>query len=303
MDARQLEYFLAVVDHGGFNRAAAALHLAQPSLSQAIRTLERDLGSMLFHRIGRRVVLTEAGNALIEPAREVVRSLEVARATVESVNDLRTGRVDIAAMPSQAVEPLSTMIRRFLDRHPGVALTVRAAPWPRTVMEMVHTGVTEIGLLAAMTPPSSADLTVHPIERHRFVLVAPPGGPFAPGTPVTGDRLAGQRVIAGQHGTGMRQVVENLRADGVDLTVAVETEHREAILPLVLKGVGVAVLTEAWTPLAERAGALVLDLEPPSYLHVALVSRKARLTPAASEFLAMAVAPGGDGGGNADQCR
>jgi DNA-binding transcriptional LysR family regulator len=183
------------------------------------------------------------------------------------------------------------MICRFAERHPGVALTVRAASWPRTVMEMVRTGVTELGLLAAMDPPATADLTVHPIEKHRFVLVAPPDGPFRPGEPVTGDRLAGQRLIAGQQGTGMRRLVDDLRAEGVDLTIAVDTEHREAILPLVLKGVGLAVLTEAWTLLAERAGALVLDLEPPSYLHVALVSRKARLTPAASEFLAMATAP------------
>ncbi|GAA3440471.1 hypothetical protein BJ998_008724 [Kutzneria kofuensis] len=64
MDARQLEYFLAVVDHGGMGRAAAALHVAQPSLSQALRTLERDLGQPLFHRIGRRLVLNDAGLAV-----------------------------------------------------------------------------------------------------------------------------------------------------------------------------------------------------------------------------------------------
>jgi hypothetical protein len=57
MDARQLEYFLAVVDHDGFGRAAAKLHIAQPSLSQAIAALERDLGVKLFHRLGRGVVL------------------------------------------------------------------------------------------------------------------------------------------------------------------------------------------------------------------------------------------------------
>ncbi|MFD0656241.1 LysR family transcriptional regulator [Thermocatellispora tengchongensis] len=82
---RQLEYFLAVVDHGGFNRAAKALYIAQPSLSQAIRNLEKELAGPLFHRIGRRVVLTDAGHALIEPARQVIRSVEVAQASVASV--------------------------------------------------------------------------------------------------------------------------------------------------------------------------------------------------------------------------
>jgi DNA-binding transcriptional LysR family regulator len=105
MDVRQLEHFLAVVDHGGFNRAASALYVSQPSLSQAVRALERDLGSDVFHRIGRRVVLTEAGRALIEPAREAVRSLQLARASVESVQGLHSGWVDIAATPSQAIEP------------------------------------------------------------------------------------------------------------------------------------------------------------------------------------------------------
>ncbi|GAA2621595.1 hypothetical protein GCM10009863_39600 [Streptomyces axinellae] len=102
MDVRQLEYFLAIVDHRGFNRAASALYLSQPSLSQAVRGLERDLGSALFHRIGRRAVLTEAGTALIEPALAALRSLETARASVAAVHELRAGRVDVAAMPSQA---------------------------------------------------------------------------------------------------------------------------------------------------------------------------------------------------------
>jgi DNA-binding transcriptional LysR family regulator len=105
MDIRQLEYFLAIVDHGGFNRAASVLYVSQPSLSQAVQALDRDLGSELFHRIGRRAVLTEAGQALIDPARAAVRSLETARARVAAVHELRDGRLDVAAMPSLAVEP------------------------------------------------------------------------------------------------------------------------------------------------------------------------------------------------------
>lgn len=64
MDLRQLEYFLAVVDHGGVNKAAVALRVAQPSLSQAVRKLEKGLGTELFHRVGRRVVLSPAAKHL-----------------------------------------------------------------------------------------------------------------------------------------------------------------------------------------------------------------------------------------------
>ncbi|MEU6715077.1 LysR family transcriptional regulator [Nonomuraea sp. NPDC046802] len=285
MDVRQLEYFLAVVDHGGFNKGAKALFMAQPSLSQAIRSLEKDLGSQLFHRIGRRVVLTEAGRALIEPARQAVRSLEVARASVASVQGVRSGRVAIASMPSPAVEPLSTMIGRFRDRYPGVEVVIRDAPVPASVIEQVRTGVTELGLLSAWELPTVADVRLHPVEEQRFVLVAPPDGPFEPARSMPRERLAGQRLIVGEQGTGLRRLVEEIRASGVDVSIAVESEHREAFLPLVLKGVGIGVLAEAWRPLAERAGALVFELDPPASLRLALVSRKGWLSPAAGAFL------------------
>ncbi|RZQ63902.1 LysR family transcriptional regulator [Amycolatopsis suaedae] len=287
MDARQLEYFLAVVDHGGMNRAAQALYIAQPSLSQAIRVLERDLGSELFHRAGRRVVLTQAGQALVEPARQVVRGMAAARASVESAAGLERGRVEVAAMPSQAVEPLGAMVRRFTTRHPGLSVGIRAAATAETVVELVRTGVTEVGLLASSEPVKQAGLLLEPIGTQRFVVVAPPDWPVA--GPAAGPAdLAGQRVIAGQPGTGMRRVVDRLRADGVELFDVVESEHREAILPLVLGGVGVAILADSWAPLARRAGARVLDLEPPAHLHLALASRLTEPTPAAAAFLAAA---------------
>ena len=73
MDLRQVEYVLAVVDHGTFTAAAESIPISQPALSQAIRSLERELGIELFHRIGRTVVLSEAGHAFVPPARAAAR--------------------------------------------------------------------------------------------------------------------------------------------------------------------------------------------------------------------------------------
>ncbi|MGW0846059.1 SUMF1/EgtB/PvdO family nonheme iron enzyme [Streptomyces sp. NPDC002787] len=78
MERRQLEYFIAVVEHGGFTAAAMALHVAQPSLSHAIRSLERECGGRLFHRLPHGVALTAAGEALVRPARQVLRDLSTA---------------------------------------------------------------------------------------------------------------------------------------------------------------------------------------------------------------------------------
>ncbi|MBO8201660.1 LysR family transcriptional regulator [Streptomyces smyrnaeus] len=293
MDIRQLEYFLAIVDHGGFNRAASALYVSQPSLSQAIRGLERDLGSELFHRIGRRAVLTESGAALIEPARAAVRSLETARASVAAVHELREGRLDIAAMPSQAVEPLTTMIRAFTSRYPGVSVVVKAAFTSREAVEMVRTGSAELGLVATSGALPDKEVTAHPAGEQRFVLVTAPDGPFAERRSVRSAELAGQRLIVGQRGTGMRAYVDGLRERGIAFTIAAETEHRVAILPLVLAGVGLAVVAESWRGMAERTGARVLEIEPRSTLNLGLISRRARLSPAATAFVRTAL-PGAD---------
>lgn len=288
MDVRQLEYFLAVVDHGGFNRAARACYVAQPSLSQAIRLLERDLGSDLFHRFGRRVVLTEAGRALVEPARSVVRGLGLARARVEAVHGLVAGRVEIAAMPSQSVEPLSRMISGFVERFPGVSVAVRGSFTARDVLESVRTGVTELGLLATVAPLAPGGLELYPVARQRFVLITPPDAPFPADRPVHYADLAGRRLIAGQPGTGMRSVVDTILAAAPGASIVVETEHRETILPLVLGGTGLTVLADSWRALALRAGARVLELEPAAYLDVLLVARPDSLTPAARAFLTVA---------------
>ncbi|MBO2453151.1 LysR family transcriptional regulator [Actinomadura barringtoniae] len=289
MDVRQLEYFLAIVDEGGFGRAAAVLYVSQPALSQAVQALERDLGSALFHRIGRRAVLTEAGRALIEPARAAVRSLRTARDRVAAVTELRTGCLDIAAMPSQAVEPLTTMIRAFSSRYPDVSVAIKAAFTARDVVELVRTGAAELGLLATSGPLPEREVTCHPAGRQRFVLVTAPDGPFAGKNAVDCAELAGHRLIVGQRGTGMRAYVDGLRERGIEFGIAAETEHRVSILPLVLAGVGVAVVTESWRDIAERAGARVLSIEPESSLEIALVSRRDELSPAAGEFLAHAI--------------
>ena len=86
IDVRQLRFFLAVVDHGGFSKAAEQLMVAQPSLSQAIATFEKELGIPLFHRVGRGVVLSEAGQALVGSARTVLRDVDeaTARSTVRA---------------------------------------------------------------------------------------------------------------------------------------------------------------------------------------------------------------------------
>ncbi|MDA0563170.1 LysR family transcriptional regulator [Streptomonospora sp. S1-112] len=290
MDARQLEYFLAIVDHQGFSRAAARLHVAQPSLSQAIQRLERELGVPLFHRTGPRVRPTAAGRAMVEPARQVLRGLDATRASVESVKGLLSGTVDVAVMPSQAVEPLTTLVTRFTAGFPGVAVEVAPVFTAPEAVELLREGACELALVGTGEPVRAAGVREHPLQTQRFVLVAPPGEDFGGARRVGWHDLDGRRVIAAPHGSRMRHLVDRMLAAGVDLRIAVVAGHREAMLPLVLNGAGVAVMTEAWSRTARSGGAQMLDLDPPTWVRIALLHRADPLTPAAAAFRDTALA-------------
>jgi DNA-binding transcriptional LysR family regulator len=296
MDVRQLTYFLAVAENLNFGRAAEQLHIAQPSLSQAIATLERELRVPLFHRVGRGIVLSDAGAQLVEPARQVVRDLEAAKAAARSARGLQRGRVELVAMPSPGMEPLSTLIRDFTAAYPAMTVTADAAFTPEEVIQAVKAGRAELGLLGAASPPRAGGLRVLPVEDQTFVLISPPQPDEEPvptgecaadsgRVMVAREDLAGVRLIVSKHGSLMRQLVDDVLASGVDARIVVEVEHRTSILPLVLAGVGHAVMPTSWAPLAERAGALVRHIESSSVLRIALVSRTTALTPAARAFV------------------
>lgn len=300
MDVRQLRYFLAVVDHGSVHRAAEHLFVAQPSMTQSIRRLEAELGTELFLRQGRGLVLSPSGVALVDPAREVVRSLEVARETVAAVDGLRGGRLRIVSMPSQVVSPLTGLLATFAGNYPEVHVAVAAADRPDDVRDALRRGVAEVGVLASSGRNEAlADLDRLPIESQAFVLMARDDATLPPGDgELTLEELNGLPLIAGQPGTGMRRVADAIVA-ATDCRIAVEIEHREGLLPLVLSGVGVAVVADSWRPLADAVGLRVRRLAVDDRLDVALVWQRHQLSPAAKTFIALAEEsvgqPRGDG--------
>lgn len=105
LETRQLRYFLAVAEHGTLTKAADHLHIAQPSLSQAIARMEQQLGLPLFHRVGRRIVLSEAGRELLEPCRRALRTVQAAEDAARGAGASRRGRLVVATMPSSGIAP------------------------------------------------------------------------------------------------------------------------------------------------------------------------------------------------------
>ena len=285
MDARHLRYFLAVVDEGGINRAAEALLIAQPSLSQSIASLERELGVPLFHRIGRRLVLSDAGETLIGPARVVLRDLDDAAASVEELKGLRRGRVDLITMPSPGIEPLTTILTRFSTSYPSVTVNAEAAFTPDEVLHAVRTGACEVGILGSPSDVRAPELEVVALESQPLILISGAGANTPDAPVIERSELSGLRLIVSQHGSLMRTLVDEVLASGVDATIAAEVAHRTSILPMVLSGFGQAVMPSSWAPSARQAGARIHRIVPESYLHVAAVCRKTHLTPPAQKLM------------------
>src|ERR1700748_632216 len=119
MELRQVEYVLAVVDRGSFTKAAAAMGVSQPSLSDGIRRLEEELDVRLFHRLGRSVGLTAAGDASVGPARQLARDRNAVIESVAEVRSVRTGTLDFVALSTLAADPLGRLVGRLRQGHTG----------------------------------------------------------------------------------------------------------------------------------------------------------------------------------------
>jgi len=284
MEMRQVEYVVGVVDAGTFTAAAGRLHVSQPSLSQGIARLEAELGTPLFHRVGRGAVLSAAGEAFLGPARRMLREARLARESVEAVAELETGTLDLVALPTLAVDPVAVAVGRFRRAHPGVVVRIAEPEAARAVADRVADGRAEIGLTDVLAV--GEDLVVEPLVDQELVLVRSPGSDEQP---VRVAALAGIEFVTTPVGTSTRRHLdEALARTATEPTIAVETDQREAIVPLVLNGAGAALLPRALAELAEQRGAVVAPVVPALRRSIALVYRPGALSPAAARFRELA---------------
>ena len=173
MELRQLEYVVAVSDHGTFTRAAAAVHVSQPSLSHGVRTLENELGVELFLRLGRTIEVTSAGRQVIDAARRVVRNMADLAAAAAAVTALETGTLHLVCLPTLAADPLAELIGRFRTNHPGIAVHVHEPEDPTSVENFVRSGQAELGLTDITT--GGHGLQRIDLFRQQIVAASPPG--------------------------------------------------------------------------------------------------------------------------------
>jgi DNA-binding transcriptional LysR family regulator len=254
MDLRQLTCFERVADLGSMSRAAEALHLVQPAISQQIAVLEREVGLRLFHRGPRGVRLTEAGEALLPYARRILGEVERAGQVLGGLRELRGGRVAIGLTPSAVVSLLPELLERYRRQHPLVQIQVLEDMTDRLV-EYLHDGRLDLALVSL--PIEDDGLTVRSLFDERLAVVVGPDHRLAGTSVVDLAELADEPWILPYRRHGVRALVEAACAEaGFQLRVAVELSGLGPIKQLVQRGLGLSVLPPAVVANEVRLGQL-----------------------------------------------
>lgn len=284
---RQFEVFLAVARAGSFRRAADTLHLSQPALSQHVKELEEELGARLFDRLGRTVVLTEAGRLLEEHALRLFATLDGARDAIGELLGLKRGSLLIGGSTTPGIYVLPGVMAAFQARYPGIRVALRIAN-SRVIEERVRANELDLGVVGGhVLGPGERCLTAGLLDE--LVLVVPPAHPWAGRGSVRPEQLADERLLMREEGSATRQVTERtLQQAGVKFRMAMELDHTEAIKQAVMAGLGVAFVSVHAVKGELAAGRLrVLRLRGlPIRRHFHVIHHEARaLAPAARAFV------------------
>ena len=244
MDTNQLTAFITVAETGSFSQAAEKLYLTQPAVSKRIAVLEQALSTSLFDRIGKRVLLTEAGKVLLPRARKLVQELDDARVSIQNLAQEVSGRLPIAASHHVGLHRLPPVLKNFSRQYPEVSLDISFLDSEQAYKQVIHG---EIELAVVTLSPDGVDrirqqliwtdvLRVmtsidHPLTKYRKLQLS--------------DLLDFPVILPGEN-TFTRQLIDKLFRDNrLQLNVEMSTNYLETIRMIVSTGMAWSILPES----------------------------------------------------------
>ncbi|WP_243090294.1 LysR family transcriptional regulator [Thermus neutrinimicus] len=236
-----LRVFVTVVEEGGVGRAALALGITQPAVSQYLRNLEEQVGHPLFERRGRHLVLSRVGEALLPEARRVVQALEEFQRVSQAMGRLELGEVTLGAATTMATYVLPLFLKDFHDAHPGVRVHVESGSSER-LAERLLMGEVEFGVLEGVEHWEG-------YERYLFyedelVLIVPPDHPWAGREIIPPEWLREETLIVRKPGSMTWRALERaFEQVGLELNPTFYTDNNEVTKRLVLAGAGVGIVS------------------------------------------------------------
>jgi DNA-binding transcriptional LysR family regulator len=281
LNLRQLACFVEVADQGSFTRAAAHLGMAQPSLSQQIRILEREVGVVLLERLPRGARMTPAGEAFLPEARMAVSSAARAARTARSVADVEAGDLEILAIMSVAVGMLPESVRRWHRRHPAVPIRLHEYIHVDALDEALRNGRGDIGIGPTLVGWSGP---VVPLGWEEFHVVLPADDELQELRAIPIRRLADREWVLFDEDNSLSDVIALvcLRSGGFTPHGVVRTSQISAAANLAAAGLGATLIPSTIIP--RELQATVRPLDPPVARQLAAHARST-WSPAATAYL------------------
>lgn len=240
MEIRQLKAFLAIAEAKTFTAGARRVNVTQAAISMQIRQLEDEVGLQLFTRTPRRVIMTEAGEYLLERARKILREHDSALAEIAEVAGAEYGRLRIGtASGTFAMHQLPTILQKLKDKFPNSELTVASGTSQKLVDSMMHG---EIDMAFVSLPVDNANITTDSIFSDEIVAIAHPKHPLANEKYISAATLAGEDLILGERGGNTRRMIDEFfAAANVKPNITMELSRQEAINLMVENNLGVGM--------------------------------------------------------------
>ena len=291
MTLEQLRIFVAVAEREHLTQGSRALNLTQSAVSSAIATLEARYATKLFDRIGRRIVLTEAGKLFLTEARAVLARAAAAEAVLSDLSGLARGSLALMASQTVANYWLPPLIQRFRREHPGITVSL-AIGNTETVSAAIHDGAADLGFIEGEIDDPALAMTE--VAEDELVIVVPPGHAWTQQPPSPVELSQGVWVLR-EPGSGTRAMFEaalpGLGLATTDLAIALELPSNEAICAAVAAGAGATAISRLVAANAIAAGRLATVALPlPKRRFLALRHKERYLAKAAAAFLALSQA-------------
>jgi DNA-binding transcriptional LysR family regulator len=290
MTLEQLRIFIAVAEREHVTQAAKALNLTQSATSAAVAALETRYATKLFDRVGRRIILTQAGKLFLVEAKSVVARAEAAEKVLADLAGLERGSLTIGASQTAGNYWLPAIVHAYKSRFPGIAVSLQIGN-TETVSTDVGAGVADLGFIEGEIDDPT--LSVTPVADDEMVLVVAPSHPLAkrPLRPVS--QITQACWVVREVGSGTRAVLESavskLGIDMRDLDIALELPSNEAVRGAVEAGSGITIISKLVVAASLKAKTLVaLDVQLPKRRFFALRHKERYFTRAEREFLTVA---------------
>lgn len=243
MDIANLQAFVVVADIASFSLAGEKLHLTQPAISKRISTLEGELNVRLFDRLGRKILLTEAGLTLLPRARRILEEMEDSRRALLNLSGQVAGTLILGTSHHIGLHRLPPVLRAFTSRYPQVQLDMRFMGSEIVCETIVH-GEVELGIVTLPLQPQHPIKTI-PIWDDLLLPVINQGHPLTKLQRISPDQLGAYRAILPGKGTFTRELIDHaFESVGIQVEVAFSTNYLETIKMMVSVGLGWSILPQ-----------------------------------------------------------